>query len=351
VIKSPELNPNTKLNEWGIINDTAPRKLAANGFFVHDFLDLAAKEGEVYWLQSNVYISKVILSDLSNLTRLSERNLSIPIEGLNFTNESINSTASEISSSYLLRKRISDTLAIPGEPVTVTLQLYNFQQSLEQAQIKDYLPAGFVSSSNLSWNVEVPARDSLTLTYEAILDNTVLAGIDQFPGATAQISGKSVRSNVVPFIRQYRSRQNLYVQKRVSYLSDELSTVTISVRNLGENPVSNVTLKEFLSSDAEFSQLTKQPLSKGVWAVDNLGSGGSWEVQYVTDSGDDVRTLPAVYGVDSEGVLRTLVLENIVSEAWNFVRTRTVELAGVLVLVLVPLTLILSRKYNWFTRS
>ncbi|MFT4250312.1 MAG: hypothetical protein ACMXYD_03045 [Candidatus Woesearchaeota archaeon] len=279
---------------------------------------------------------------------LAEQNLSIPVEELEFLNESVNTSAFIASSEYLLRKSVSNTLAVPGEPVRVSLQLYNFQPSLRSFTLVDSLPAGFRSSEELVWSGEVPARGSTRITYDAFLEDTVLAGIDSYPRAEATIGSSVVYSNPVPFIRQYVSKQSLYVQKRVSHVSDEVSSVTLTVRNLGESSLSDITIRELLSDSAEFSQMTQQPEMRGLWVIDSLSPDGVWEVSYITDSGDSRLLLPSVYGVSSDVVLRTLVVENVVNEAWNFVRTRSVEIIGLLLLVLVPVILVVGRKRNWF---
>ena len=350
VIKTPELNPNQQLDSWQIIDSSDPRLLPGGGFFVHDFLDEDATEGEVYWLQSDVYISNVDLVDRSNLSRFTERNLTVPIEQLNFTNETDNFTAEGIAPRYLLRKSISDSFIVPGEPVNISLRLYNFEPSLARYTLTDSLPAGFVSDQELSWQGEVPTREMVEVTYEAVLDGDTLAGIDRFPAARATISGTSIRSQPVSFIRRFSSEKRLYVQKSVEYVDDSFSRVTISVRNLGADSVQDVTLRELLAEDAEFSQITQQPHSRGVWLLDELSAGDEWSVSYVTRSGELVQNLPSVFGVPSDSVLRTLLLENVVREGWEFVRTRGVELVGLLVLVVVPLLIIASRRFDWFTR-
>lgn len=349
VLKSPQKDPNQVLDSWQVVNKSDPRVLAENGFFVHDFIDKNAKEGEVYWLQSDVYISEVVLTDLNNISRFTERNLTVPVEELNFTNATDNSSASAVSPRYLLRKSVSGSLVTPKDPVTVTLRLYNFEPSLKEFSLTDSLPSGFVADSDLSWEGDVPARDAVALRYEAVLNESSLSGVDRFPAAQARIDGVTVRSQEVPFVRRFSSEHNLYVQKRVEHITDDFSRVTISVRNLGQDSVGSLTIKEYLAEEAEFSQISEQPESKGVWALPAVGPDEEWSVSYVTDSGDAVRALPAVFGVSSDSVLRTLLLENVVSETWRFVETRWIELLGLFLLVAVPVLIVLGRKREWFS--
>ena len=348
VIKTPQLDPNQELNRWEIVNPSDPRTLPGGGFFVEDFLDDDAEEGEVYWLQSDVYISNVDLIDQSNLTRVTEQNLTVPVESLNFTNVSSNETLDTITPRYALRKSVSNTFVVPGEPVRVTLRLYNFEPSLVRYDISDSLPAGFSSEQDLSWQGEIPAREAVEITYDAVLERSVLAGLDSFPAAQGTIAGVSVRSQPVSFVRRFSADNQLYVQKSIEHIDDSFSRVTISIRNLGSNVVRDVTVRERLGEGAEFSQITQQPQSRGVWVVDEVSPGGSWEVSYVTQSGDWVQNLPSIFGVPAESVLRTLLLENVVREGWSFVRTRGIEVFGITVLVLVPALLFLGRRYGWF---
>lgn len=346
VIKTPQLDPNNILDTWNIINDSAPIELEGEGFFVYDFIDANATEGEVYWLQSDVFISRVELTDINTIRRFTEENLSEPIELLNYTNTSDNTTSRLITSSYLLRKEVSDTLALPGEPLTVKLTLYNLDERLRQYTITDYLPYGFTADKELQFAGQVPRRGSVVHRYRVVLNESSFGGVDAFPSARAEIGGQTVFSPKVTFLRQYSPDNRVYLQKRIRYRDEDTAEVTLQVQNLGQVPIEGVTLREFLNDDDVFSEITYQPQSKGLWELPRIGAGETWTVSYVTGQGDTLTTLPTLYGVPANALLRSIILENVVEEGWAFVRTRWIEFIGIAVLVLVPLALFFGRREN-----
>ena len=131
-------------------------------------------------------------------------------------------------------------------------------------------------------------------------------------------------------------------------LDSDRVAVSLTVQNLGQTVLSGARLKEFLLDDDLFSEMTAVPESKGVWLVPALASGDTWSVSYVTERGDSLTRLPSLYGVPAHSVLRSLVFENVVSEAWEFVRTNWVEFLGVSLLVMLPLVYFAGRRGSWF---
>lgn len=350
VIKTPRLDPNEQLNSWTIIDENNPYVVPGGGVFYEDILDRNATEGEVYWLQSDVFVSGIELIDNNELLRITEENLTAPVEELNFTNATTNETLLRATPRYLLRKDISTQFVTPGEPMTVSLRLYNFEPQLSEFSLSDSLPAGFSADQDLSWTGEVPTRDFVEIQYDATLESGALAGIDQFPAAEADIQGVVVRSQPISFIRGFTSDNRLYVQKSVDYVDDSYSRITISVRNLGADPVQDITIRELIDEQADFSEITRQPESRGVWRIPQVMPGDEWRVSYTTLNGAWVENLPSVFGVPSDSVLRTLLLQNIIREGWEFSRTRFVELFGIGMLLGVPILIVLSRRFGWFAR-
>ncbi len=344
VIKTSADNPNIDIASWSIINSSSPRVIEENGFFVHDILDKNSSEGQIYWLQSDVFISSVDLVDNNSLIRLSEKNLTVPVEAFNFTNESDNYSRLLVSSNYFLRKDISDSLIVPNKVVSVTLTLYNLGSELTDYSLSDSLPAGFTSSDLLSWSGSVPALGSISKSYNTSLNISSLPGVDVFPSAVAFIDGVTVKSPPVPFIRQFSPDDRIYVQKSLEQAGVNTMKVSILVQNLGQKPLEGAMLKEFLETDDVFSQITQLPVSKGLWSLPMISAGDSWEVSYTTSVSDRLTSLPMLYGVEPDRVLRTIILNNIVSEGWNFVSIKIVELAGILAVIIIPLLLFFRKK-------
>ncbi len=348
VLKTPLLDPNQILDEWQVVDPQSPRILEANGFFVHDILDVQSAEGLVYWLESEVFISRVDLLDNSTLDRFTEEDLLVPIEELNFTEQVLNRTSEFITSDYAIRKRISESVAVPGQPVTVLLILYNFGERLQRYSVEDTLPTGFSTPSSLRWEGELPARNSVVLSYEATLEDTETIGFDVFPRATMRADGRTFFSQEIPFLRQFLPDERVFVQKRVSVRDDDLVRITLRVQNLGRNTLRGATLVEFLDDHHLFSEITELPAARGEWEVPALGPQETWEVSYVTEESDLLTRLPSLYGVSSASVLRSIVVDNIVREGWVFARQSRVELFGFALLVLLPTLYVVGRKQNWF---
>jgi hypothetical protein len=347
VFKTPTLNPNQVLDSWQVVNASQPRVLDPDGFFVHDVLDTQSAEGHVYWLHSDVYISRVELIDQSNLSRFTELNLTIPIEELNFTNATDNQTL-RFTSGYAIRKQLSNSVALPGQPLQVMLVLHNMGDTLARYTLTDRLPTGFYADRVLSWSGEIPQRGTSIVRYSAVLNDSATAGFDIFPSATAIIEGKTVRSPEVAFVRQFVSDERVFVQKKVSLRDDDYVQIRLTVQNLGRSPLVGATLKEHLRDQDLFSEISKSPSAKGLWEIPSLSAGEQWEVTYVTESGPSLSVLPQLYGAGEHQVLRSLVLEHVVRQAWRFVRTRAVEFVGLFFIVAVPLLLYLGRRNNWF---
>ncbi len=348
VFKTPLLDPNQILDEWQVVDSDSPRILDANGFFVHDILDYNSAEGLVYWLESEVYISRVDLFDNNTLERFTEEDLLVPIEELNFTNQTLNRTSEFLSADYAIRKRISDTIAVPGEPVTVMLILYNFGERIQRYAVEDTLPTGFMSNNDLRWQGDLPARNSVVLSYETTLEDTDTAGFDVFPRATLRADGKTFFSQEIPFVRQFIPDERIYIQKRVSLRDDDKVRITLRVQNLGVNPLSGSTLVEYLDDHHLFSEITELPESRGQWRVPVIAPGGTWEVSYITEQNGPLTRLPTLYGVSSQNVLRSIVVDNIVREGWVFARQNRIELFGITLVVLLPLVYLVGRKQEWF---
>lgn len=354
VLKTPELDPNNQLDSWTIVDDGAPVVVSPDEIYVYDFLDLDSADGEVYWLVADVYISRVQFIDLSNVTRYTEENLSVPPELLNYTLNATNLSGREYStvSEVYVRKLADRQLVTLDEPVKLSFVLNNFAQKLFDFTLTDTLPPGFEfvqgagwseSSGTVTYTGALPAKNALVISYSASLVDATSAGIDFFDAAKVDYTErgkadrKTVYSQTVPFIRQYVPSKKIYVQKRIVARGEDDVEVTIVVQNLGASAVQNLLLKEYLADTDVFSEITQAPSEKGLWLIAELKSGELWEVTYRTTSETNVNILPGLFGVPASDVLKSLVLENIISNAWEAVKTASVEVAGIVLLLGVPL--------------
>jgi hypothetical protein len=359
VFKTPQLDPNAVLDSWSIVNSSSPVMISPDAIFVHDLLDRNSAEGLVYWLAADVYISQVDFVDFSNVTRFTEYNLTVPPEFLNYTvNESNETNASLLSSTEVYAKKMADRqLVTIEEPVTLSLLVTNFAQRLFTFQVLDELPPGFVFVSGDGWSEEqgkliyrgtLGGKTAAVVSYSAMLTDASAAGFDYFASSQVDYSDersrKTVYSDTVPFIRQYLPQKRIYVQKRLRYEDKDQVSVTISVQNLGGGAVNGLLLKEYLQDDDLFSAITEQPLEKGLWEIRELGAGQQWEVSYVTSRSTQLNVLPGLYGVPGSEVLKSLVLENIISTAWVSVRMALLEMLGIALLLGLPVVYYFVRR-------
>lgn len=347
VIKTPTLDPNQILDEWVIIDEMTPLIISPDQLFVRDILDRNSAEGQVYWLDADVFISRVEFIDRSNVTRYSEVNLTIPPEFLNYTaNETNETNRSLIESPVLFIRKLADQqVAVVGVPVTVSVIANNFAQRMITFEMTDALPPGFTFvggdgwrevSGRLVWSGTLSARNAAVISYEAVLEDTSTAGFDFFEASVARYEGRTVYSNTVPFVRQYVPSQRVYVQKKIRFEGRDSVVVTITVQNLGSTALENVLLKEYLQENDVFSQISVAPNEKGLWTVPIVAPGESFEVTYYTTRDSQLNFLPSLFGVPNAEVLRSLVLESVISNAWERVRTQTLEVVGVLLLIFLP---------------
>jgi hypothetical protein len=359
VFKTPQLDPNDVMQEWRLINSTSPVTIDSESVFVRDILDTDSAEGEVYWLSADVFISHVTFSDLSNLSRYNEENLTVPPEFLNYTLNLTNETNRSLhSTNEIYAKKISSQRLVTTEqPVEISIIVNNFAPKLFDFTITDELPPGFSFSAGDGWQEvdgklvftgKVGGKSAVVPSYSALLIDKETAGLDYFSSSridyTTDTAEKTVFSDTVPFIRQYLPDKKLYVQKRLLYMDDDEVTVTITVQNLGSSPVQNLLLKEYLDDADVFSQITEQPTEKGLWEIKELKSGQEWEVSYVTTTDSTLNILPGLFGVPSGDVLRSLILENVISSAWEVMQMAGVELAGIVLLIGLPILYYFMRK-------
>ena len=347
VFKTPELDPNQIIDEWNLVNSSDPLTISPDQLFVRDILDRDSAEGQVYWLDVDVFISRVQFIDVSNVTRYTELNLTIPPEFLNYTLNETNATnRSLIDAPILFVRKLSDQqVVLVGKPVTLSLIVNNYAQKILTVSMSDALPPGFtflggdgwsLRDSTLSWSGTVSAKNAVVLTYQAELTDTTTAGFDFFESAVARYDSDTAYSNTVPFIRQFVPAQRVYVQKKLRFEGDDVVAVTITVQNLGSSSIDNLILKEYLQDDDAFSQISIAPDEKGLWSIPSIDAGETFEVVYYTTRDSQLNFLPSLFGVPEAEVFRSLVLESVISTAWERVRTKSLEVIGILLLICLP---------------
>jgi hypothetical protein len=242
-------------------------------------------------------------------------------------------------------------------PVTVSVLVNNFAAKLFDFTVTDQLPPGFQFVSGEGWKQQgqnlvytgkVSSKNVVIPSYLAVLNDSDSAGLDYFPASVVTYvsdgSGKTVYSDTVPFIRQYLPNQRIFVQKKLSYQANDEVLVTLTVQNLGSTTLRDLLLKDYLEDADVFSQISQQPDEKGLWTIKELKANEVWEVSYLTTTDTKLTILPGLYGVASSDVLKSLVLEAVVSSGWEAAKKAAVEIVGIGLLFGLPILYFVLRK-------
>ncbi len=378
VTKTAEMNPNQAISTWHFPQDLLTNVVGGDlkttivaadqqylepyTRWVADFFDQNATEGEIYWLNTDIYIDDVSFDGYSNITLYTLDDLYKILP--NATNVTENMTSIDLpflDTRIFLRKFISDRQMTYGKTVEVTLLINNLDSDTITPDIVDSIPSGFSTldvdegglqvGRNLSWeDFSVNSRSGKRITYNLLYNDNDSIGLDYFMPAKLTWGNREVFSQSIPFIRKYIPEKKVFVQKKVKFLNDEDIEVTIQVQNLGEASLTDIIVKEYLTSDNEFKEVTQRFESKGVWKVDKITQGDVWETKYVTDKTNVLSILPEIYGVPTANVMKTIIMTHSVSARFSIIERRMVEfvglgaLAAVLFYILLPPNFFRSRR-------
>jgi hypothetical protein len=341
VIKTPSLDPNQEIARWSFTG-RKPTLVGGEGWDF-DFIDQNATEGEVYWLSTDIYMDQIQVTAWSNISRYDQEDLFIILSNVT-VNETANLSLPLLFDRVYLRKLVSKTLMVPGETVNITLIVNNLEPRDVSVKVTDPIPSGFdvlaitegtVTGSNATWDITLPMGTAKRLRYSLRYTDEESLGLDYFKPAQLVYDGKTYYSQGVPFIRKYIPEKRIFVQKKVRFLSGEEVQVTLSLQNLGESPLENIMVKEYILSAAEFREISILPVERGLWRIERLNQSQTWETTYVTDKPSILNTLPEVYGVPKASVLQTIILSNEVKSDFKVISTRVAEVAAILILGLI----------------
>ncbi len=259
-----------------------------------------------------------------------------------------------------LRKVVEPTRVSPGDVINVSIITTNLDVVPRTVKISDTVPDGFEFYSmdkssnesfinqdedgNMFWEVIINRDTSRVIEYSLKFVDESAVGLQYFPVAEAVFEEGSVSSSRTPVIRQFIPNVKLYLQKNVRRLPKDMIEVTISIKNLGEAPLDKIVIKEHLLEENLFSEITQTPLEKGLWEIPSLARDQEWVVTYKTDSGADSGRLPQIFGVDQAYVLKTLIMDSVVSHYIFSPSISTIELVGIIMLILFPIFVILMYK-------
>jgi hypothetical protein len=355
VIKTAQMDPNLALERW----DFSERKEFLDSFenYAYDFIDENATEGEIYWLTTDIYIDTIAIFENSNISRFDQDDLFEILSNVTI-NETINDSLAFLANRIYLRKLVTSTLVVPGDIVNITVFVNNLEPQDVSLVVYDIFPEGFelisvaggtAEERNVTWNVSISSGSAKRLRYSLRYTDEDSLGLDYFRPAYLIYDGETFYSQTLPFIRKYIPQRRLFVQKNIKFLSDEEVQVSLSLQNLGESPLENIMVKEYLLSAAEFREISKQPLERGLWKIETINQSGMWEVSYVTDKMNLLNTLPEIYGLPPSSILQTLILSNVITAHFSLLSTNFAEILGVSVLAV--LLFLYFVPTNFFSRT
>lgn len=356
VIKTTGMNPNPNttswLNEWQFPNSQQPKaKLSAYEEYHFDILDTNSNEGEVYWMTSNVYIPNIILTSNSSVITYTEKDILV-FEGDESEYEENASNLTMLQQPLFIQKKVSKTIMQPGDEVDVQIIVTNLGFKSKEIDVRDVFPSGFsllttdlnVTDREINWRAKVPPGSPIILKYKLKYEDTAGLGIDYFPAAEMVWEDKTYFSQTLTFVRRYVPEKVLYLQKSLRYSVNDELVVKIELSNLGQAPLENVVLKDYLSSKDSFREISRVPYAKGVWKIPHVNAGETWEVTYVTNEHVNLNALPEVFGVQESMVMKSLLMENVIRSGYSFGSTNIMEFLGLALAVLLPILYVVLRR-------
>lgn len=354
VMKSSDLDPNNELNEWGVFNDSLTGYLNPGEELVEPILDSDPAEGEVYWLQSIMYIDDLIINGTDNVNVINYSDV-VSLDVFTFYDQNaslLNDTTVRSNETFqgrgmYVRKAIDKSILTPGDIVEVEILISNFDNINKSVNVYDTVPQGFLlmedtftgtqEGQELSWeDIWISPLNTKYIRYELKYIDEENVGIGYMPEALITYEGQELYSFQVPFVRQYVPEKRIYVQKMIDYRDNDLAEVTVTVQNLGQGPLQDLILKEFLHTDDVFSELSVAPKNKGIWDLTEIKAGEAFVVSYVTDRNPSLQRMPEIYGVEADEIFKSLVTANYVESGWIFFKTKKVEIIGIIVIITLP---------------
>ncbi|MGM5482371.1 MAG: hypothetical protein ACQESF_02810 [Nanobdellota archaeon] len=360
VLKTPNqtLEDEFIIDRWVYPKDKPYLTLEPRSEWLKDIIDYNVSGSEVYWLNTDIGTKlDVNLSGNHNVSRFDQEDLLSPENKTFDKMEKLQNMSDFLEHMMYVSKKYSDTHLNTGDVVDVDIKISNFAPINRNVSVHDFIPTGFELISNatrdgnkLSWRKPINPDSSSIIEYKLRYEDEDMLGVDYFEPTDVYYEDKVIRSKRTPFVRKYIPEKRLYVQKKVrSSVNDEF-VVEITIQNVGETKIKDMYVKEFLEAPNAFREITKAPEEKGLWLVPELNAGEEWKVSYVTDANKVLNSLPQIFGVKDNTVLKTLILENFVKEEWILTKTKYIEIFGIFVVLSAVVGLVyLSwyRKTKW----
>jgi len=223
VIKTATLNITNELNKWIFPISKDGIFIGPNDGWEDDIIDTNAHDGEVYWVDYETEMYRVIFDfDSTDVVEVTVT-LIQQLNRSNLTNETD-------GGNVFILKEISASVVQPGDVVDVTLTVLNLDGISRIVDVKDFLPDGFefyrtdtgtVVDNLFMDSVVLGAGESSVINYSIKYIGNGQIGLDFFPGAVASVAGKNITSGKLSYIKEFLPKHKLFVQKKVMHLSDD----------------------------------------------------------------------------------------------------------------------------------
>lgn len=362
VTKTSTMDANEESARWSFPEDGGVVVLPAKSTIQEDVVDSNAVEGEVYWLSFDIANEfKFVRNDSHNIYNFNQDDLLNPENQTVEELEELGNYSDYLDYMLYAKKSVSKTQVMPNDVIEIDLRVNNFAPINRNITVIDTIPYGFELISNdskmtrngekLSWTKNVNPDGGMRILYKLKYVDEDLLGIDYFEPAEIRYDNNTAFTRRIPFVRKYIPEKKVFIQKKIrSSINDEF-VVDISVRNMGESSINDLYIKEFLKAEDIFREITKSPKEKGLWIIPELKTDEVWEVSYVTGNTEALTALPEIFGVAKNAMLKTLVFENIVRNAWITGTVNILEKIGISVLIITPVGFFFFRWWRKNSKS
>lgn len=333
VIKTPSLNITDVMNRWVFPVSKPSIFVPKSGVWEDDIVDNDAHDGEVYWIDYEVEIYKVIFDFKAQ--NLMEINVTLIGQFNKTTNQS---NITDISQIIFILKEISSSVVQPGDVVSVLLTILNVGDIPKVVNIEDLIPAGFEFYSTPSGTVDgnifrdtrlVGPGQTIEINYSVQYTGDGKIGLGFFDGATIRVGNQNITSGKLSFIKEYLPKERLFVQKKVSHLNDDDVKIELVLKNIGQSVIKNIILKEGLTTEDRFEMISRSAIEKGVWSIPEVMPNEEFSVEYVTGSNTEYNVLPNIFGLNDEEVYKTLITDTILKNIFSANKTSAIEIVGI----------------------
>jgi hypothetical protein len=281
-----------------------------------NFRDENSNESSVYWVSSLTYI----VNKFDRKIQRSFLKQQKPASQGGAGGSDAYSPKLNLSSSVLLYKSVAKSLVTLGDEIKVTLQFVNVNEnSVYNVSIYDEFPSEDFELKEVSQNVKILSKNQLIFSLSKIegygtievtytlVNKKTSAGISYLKPARAIFKGGEVYSQGILIINGMLADKKVYIQKEVSYIDENYAKVIITVKNLGNIPLTEILVTDVFDDNSIIKDISQNFFERGVWKINELKAGEEWEVSYLVERNSKLDSIPSVFGVDKSQVFGTLI--------------------------------------------